>query len=41
MNIAKKLIALDVKELDVTKIANITELPIKKIEKAYRACFLR
>lgn len=41
MDIAKKLVALDIKELDISKIANITELPIKQIEKMYRACFIR
>ena len=39
ISIAKKLVALDIKELDISKIANITELPIKKIEKFYRDCF--
>lgn len=41
MDIAKKLVALDVKELDITKIANITELPIKRIEKMYKTYFIR
>jgi hypothetical protein len=41
MGIAKKLVALDLKELDVSKIANITELPLKQIEKMHRACFIR
>lgn len=41
INIAKKLVALDIKGLDVSKIADITELPIKKIEKLYRDCFIR
>jgi len=41
MSIAKKLVELDIKGLDVNKIANITELPLKKVEKMYRACFLK
>ena len=41
MDIAKKLVALDIKELDVAKIGNITELPLKDIEKMHRACFMR
>lgn len=41
ISIAKKLVALDIKELDISKIANITELAIKQIEKFYRDCFIR
>lgn len=40
MSIAKKLLASDIKELDVSKIANITELPLKNIEKMHRTCFI-
>ncbi|MDY0122939.1 hypothetical protein [Sulfurimonas sp.] len=41
MDIAKKLIALDIKELDVAKIGNITQLPLKSVEKMHRACFIK
>lgn len=41
MGVAKKLVALDIKELDVNKIGNITELLIKQIEKFYSDCFIR
>jgi len=39
ISIAKKLIELDIKGLDVTKIANITKLPIKRIEKIHSKLF--
>jgi hypothetical protein len=41
MDIAKKLVALDIKGLDINKIAGVTELPLKQIEKFYRDCFIR
>lgn len=40
MNIAKKLVKLDIKVLDVNKISKITELPIKAIENIYKKTFL-
>lgn len=41
IDIAKKLVLLDSKKIDVSTIANITELPLKSVEKMYRACFIR
>ena len=40
MNIAKKLVKLDIKVLDVNKVSKITELPIKAIENIYKKTFL-
>lgn len=40
IKIAQELVKLNIKELDVTKISKITELPLKKIETMYREAFL-
>jgi hypothetical protein len=39
--IAKKLIRLDIKELDINKIAQSTALPIKVIENLYKKAFIQ
>ena len=41
IKIAQKLVKLNIKELDVTKISKITELPLKRVEKMYREAFLK
>ncbi len=40
IKIAQELVKLNIKELDVTKISKITELPLKKVETMYREAFL-
>lgn len=40
IKIAQELMKLESKELDITKISKITELPLKKVEKMYREAFL-
>lgn len=40
IRIAEELVKLDSKDLDITKISKITELPLKKVEKMYREAFL-
>lgn len=40
MNIAKKLVKLDIKKLDVINVSKITELPIKAIENMYKGIFI-
>jgi hypothetical protein len=40
IKIAQELVKLDIKELDVTKISKITELPLTKVEKMYRKVLL-
>lgn len=40
IKIAQELVKLNIKELDVTKISKITELPLKKVETMYRESFL-
>ena len=40
IKIAQELVKLNIKELDVTKISKITELPLKKVERMYREAFL-
>ena len=41
VDIAKKLVKLNLKGLDVIKVAEITELPLKKVEKMYREAFIK
>ena len=41
IDIAKKLVKLNLKGLDVIKVAQITELPLKKVEKMYREAFIK
>ena len=41
IDIAKKLVKLNLKGLDVIKVAEITELPLKKVEKMYREAFIK
>ena len=41
VDIAKKLVKLNLKGLDVIKVAQITELPLKKVEKMYREAFIK
>ena len=40
IKIAEELVKLDSKDLDITKISKITELPLKKVEKMYREALL-
>ena len=40
IKIAKNLVKLDIKELDITKISKATELPLKKVEKMYQEVHL-
>ena len=40
IKIAKELVKLNSKDLDITKISKITELPLKKVEKMYREALL-
>ncbi len=40
IKIAQELVKLNIKEIDITKISKITELPLKKIETMYREAFL-
>ena len=40
IRIAEELVKLDSKDLDITKISKITELPLKKVETMYREAFL-
>jgi hypothetical protein len=40
IKIAQELVKLNIKELDVTRISKITDLPLKKIETMYREAFL-
>lgn len=40
IRIAEELVKLDSKDLDITKISKITELPFKKVETMYREAFL-
>ena len=41
IDIAQKLVKLNLKGLDVIKVAQITELPLKKVEKMYREAFIK
>ena len=41
VDIAKKLVKLNLKGLDVIKVAEITELPLKKVERMYREAFIK
>ena len=41
INIAQKLVKLNIKELDITKISKVINLPLKKIERMYRETFLK
>ena len=41
IDIAQKLVKLNLKGLDVIKVAEITELPLKKVEKMYREAFIK
>ena len=41
IKIATNLFKLNFKDLDITKISKITELPIKSVEKIYKKMFLR
>ncbi|MCT7584591.1 hypothetical protein N5U55_10770 [Aliarcobacter butzleri] len=41
IKIATNLLKLNFKDLDITKISKITELPIKSVEKIYKKMFLR
>lgn len=41
INIAKKLVKLDIKELDINEVSKITQLPIKAIENIYKEAFIR
>lgn len=40
IKIAQELVKLNSKDLDITKISKITELPLKKVEKMYREALL-
>lgn len=40
IKIAQKLLKSNIKELDITKISKIIDLPLKKVEKMYREVFL-
>lgn len=40
IRIAEELVKLNSKDLDITKISKITELPLKKVEKMYREALL-
>ena len=40
IEIAQKLLKSNIKELDITKISKITDLPLKKVEKMYSEVFL-
>lgn len=41
IKVAKKLVKLNIKELDITKISKVINLPLKKIERMYRETFLK